>query len=318
MQYVNVGPERIGNYRIDGELGRDATGVVYEARHLVLPRRAVVKVMETAEPRPLAVQLLREACILEALEHPGIVRVFESGLLPDRRPWFAHERVEGATVADLLAEGPLEAPHAVVLVRDIAEVLEHAHRRGVVHCGLRPDRIVITGRTRGFPLCIADWSDARIHDTASPGPVLVDRAYAAPEQIDGGPIDDRVDVFSLGVIAYQVLTGVVPTLAPPAIDEYGNTQYMPAQVRAPKAPPELTSLVDQMIAYDRWDRPSSAEVHAELVQLAHDLAPPAPRPPSDLRIRRPRWTPEVPFSERAAEPSSATEAAAEDTPEKPS
>jgi serine/threonine-protein kinase len=295
--------QRIGNYRIDGELGRDATGVVYEARHLVLPRRAIVKVMEEVQPRPLAIQLLREACILEALEHPGTVRVYESGLLPDRRPWFACERVDGATVEDLLARsiGPqaLEPEHAVVLLRDLAEVLEHAHRRGIVHCGLRPDRIVITGRSRGFPLCIVDWSDARVHDTTAPLPEIVAREYAAPELIAGErSLDDRVDVFSLGVIAYRALTGEMPF---ETITADGEAQHMPTAVRAAEAPPELTGLVDSMLAWERFDRPSSAEVHAELAQLAIELVEPVPTPSGSLRIRRPRWTPALPVGDNDVE-----------------
>jgi len=285
--------QRIGNYRIDGELGRDGTGAVYEARHLVLPRRAIVKVMESVQPRPLAIQLLREACLLEALEHPGIIRVYESGLLPDRRPWFACEHVGGATAADLLAGGPLEPSHAVVLLRDIAEVLDHAHRRGVMHCGLRPDRIVITGRSRGFPLCIVDWSDARVHDTTAPLPDLDVRDYAAPELIAGETsLDDRVDVFSLGVIAYHALAGELPS---ETITATGEVQHMPCELRAPEAPPELTSLVDSMLAWERFDRPSIAEVHADLVQFALELAEPAaPRVSGSMRIRRPRWTPAMP------------------------
>jgi serine/threonine-protein kinase len=311
---------RIGNYRLIEERGRDASGVVHEARHIVLPRKAIVKVMETSEARPLALQLLREACILEALEHPGIVRVYESGLLPDRRPWFAHELVEGATVDDLVSAGPVEPSHAVILLRDIADVLEHAHRRGIVHCNLRPDLIVITGRTRGFPLCIVDWSDARAHDTSSRGPVPVLREYVAPELVQGGAIDDRVDVFSLGVIAYQALTGVLPFDGQTqATDADGAPQHVPTTVRCPEVPPALTTLVDQMLAADRWDRPSSAEVHAELTELALELAEPPPVAPqgAGMRMRKPRWTPSIPMSDADSD-LSAFDAIVIDAPEKSS
>jgi serine/threonine protein kinase len=305
--------ERIGNYRIDGERGRDAAGVTYEARHLVLPRRALIRVPHARESSPSAVQLLREACILEALEHPGVIRVYESGLLlPDRRPWFAHECVEGATVDDMFAAAPLEPAHAAALLRDLAEVLDHAHRRGVIHCGLRPDLVVVTGRARGFPLCIADWADARIHDTSSPAPALTIRDYAAPELIRGDAIDDRADVFALGVIAYQALGGELPFGgagggAPRGIDD-GTRQHVPTAVRSPDAPPELTGLVDQMLAWDRWDRPSSGEALAELTWLADAIGEPAPRPSGAIRIRRPRWTPShhltSPGADAAAVPES--------------
>jgi serine/threonine-protein kinase len=294
---VNI--ERIGNYSIVAERGRDATGCVFEARHLVLPRRAIVKVMDGSEPRYLAIQLLREACILEALEHPGVVRVFEAGLLAERRPWFAQEHVEGESVEELLAKGALAPLRAVELVRDIADVLEHAHRRGIVHCGLRPEGIVVTGRSRGFSLCIVDWSDARTHDTASRGALPALREYVAPELVAGAAIDDRMDVFSLGVIAYQALTGALPfdgVTAAKTAD--GVAHHVPTEVRCPEAPPELTTLVDQMLSTAPWDRPSTAEVHAELVQLALDLAEPPPVSASGagiVRIRKPRWTPSMPM-----------------------
>jgi serine/threonine-protein kinase len=302
--------ERIGNYRIDGERRRDATSIVYEARHLVLPRRAFIKVMNEADVRPAAIQLLREACILEALEHPGIIRVFESGLLPDRKPWFAYERVEGATVGDLWPSGPLDPPHAAALLRDIADILEHAHRRGVVHCSLRPDRIVVTGRARGFPLCIADWADARVHDTSAPVRAAGSIEYSAPELVKGDMIDDRVDIFSLGVIAYQALTGNLPTAS-----DLRSHQVL-TEVHCPDAPPPLTGLVDQMLAWDRFDRPSSAEVKAELTQLAADLAEPESRAPGVVRIRKPRWTPSLSFDSGepdivAIDTSDATDASGE-------
>jgi serine/threonine-protein kinase len=289
--------DRIGNYRIDCERSRSASGAVYEAHHLVLPRRAIIKVMEVQASRSAAVQLLREACILEALEHPGVIRVYESGLLPDRRPWFAHERVDGSTVADMLGLGPLDPGAAAGLLRDLAEILEHAHRRGVIHAGLRPERIAATGRTRGFPLCIVDWSDARTHDTSAPPPVFAFPDYAAPELVNGDAVDDRADVFALGVIAYQALTGELPfdgvwiaTVAD------GTTQHVPTEVRCPEAPPELTGLVDQMLAWDRWDRPSSAEAHEAFTQLAADLSP-APPGRTIVQIRKPKWTPALPVGE---------------------
>ncbi|HUS30037.1 MAG TPA: serine/threonine-protein kinase [Kofleriaceae bacterium] len=288
--------DRIGNYRIDRERRRDADSVVYEARHLVLPRRAFVKVMHEVSPQALAVQLLREACILEALDHPGSVRVYESGLIPERRAWFAYERVDGSTVRDMLLNGPLDPAAAAAMLRDIAEILDHAHRRGVVHCGLKPENIVVAGRTRGFPLCITDWSDARAHDTSAPARLFGPADYTAPELVNGDAVDDRADIFALGVIAYQALTGDMPfdgvwiaTVAD------GSTQHVPTEVRCPDAPPQLCQLVDQMLAWDRFDRPSSFEAKAELAQLAADISEPHPQSAGVVRIRKPKWTPSLPL-----------------------
>jgi serine/threonine protein kinase len=290
--------DRIGLYVIDSELATDATGVTYRAVHQVLPRRAVVKVMHAASvyppviKQPLAVHVLREACILEAVHHPGVVRLYESGLLADRRPWFARELVEGATVQSVLSPGSIERIDAIVLLRDVADVLQHAYRRGIIHCGLRPDRIVLSGRSRGYPICITEWADARAHDAAPHGPYAPSPAswhYTSPELACGDPLDDRTDVFSLGVIAYQLFTGTLPF-----DDGIGHdSQLVPAEVHCPDVPRELTGLVDSMLAYDRWDRPSMAEVHGDLAWLAEVLATPVASPPQIVRIRRPRWTPNV-------------------------
>lgn len=291
--------DRIGLYSIESELATDATGISYRAVHQVLPRRAIVKVMHAASvyppaiKQPLAVHVLREACILEALHHPGVIRLYESGLLPDRRPWFAREMVIGASVADMLDPSvAIERIDAVVLLRDVADVLDHAYRRGIIHCGLRPDRIVLTGRSRGYPICITEWGDARAHDAAPLGPYApspASWAYTSPELASGDPIDDRTDVFSLGVIAYQLFTGQRPFDGDAMMHD---TQHVPTEVRCSDVPRELTGLIDSMLAYDRWDRPSMAEVHGDLSWLADQLAPVA-QSPQIVRIRRPRWTPNV-------------------------
>ena len=283
--------ERIGEYRIVGEIARTPQAVSYDAVHLVLPRRALVKVM-VAPTEKLAIKALREPFFMETLQHPGVARVYESALLPDRRPWFARELVEGSTLAMRLGIGSVDRHEIIVLLRDVAEVLAHAHQRGVIHCGLRPNRITLTGNARGYPVCIADWSDARAHD-AAPVPYVPTPGgwpYAAPEQVAGDRVDDRADVFALGVIAYQLLTGALPFDHGAVSMRDAAIQHVPTEVRCPDAPRELTGLVDQMLALDRWDRPSCAEVRADLTWLVEALAT------SVLRLRKPRWTPQVTFT----------------------
>lgn len=286
--------DRIGEYRIERELGRSNGSVELDAYHLVLPRRAVIKV---SAAQPVSMTVLREACILEALAHPGVVRVYEAGLTVDRRPYFAREVVHGTTIASTLAPGAIDRVDVVALLRDVADILAHAHGRGVVHGHLRPDRILMTGRTRLFPLCIIDWSDARAHDaqTAPPVPTVASWYYTAPEVAAGDAIDDRADVFSLGVIAYRLLTGVLPFEGPVAVASDGTTQHVPTEVRCPEAPRELTQLVDQMLAADHWDRPSSGEALEVLRWLSEVLAVPAATAKGQLRIRKPRWTPALDF-----------------------
>lgn len=276
--------ERIGDYQIEHEL---APGLLYRGVHSVLPRRALIKVARDPQD---SVAVLREACILAALPHPGIVRVYETGRFADGRTWFAREVVEGLTLAGTFVLGAIEPAVATSMIRDLADVLAYAHQRGVIHGGITPEKLVVAGRNRGFPMCITDWSHARTHDTQQMPPTE-HTLYTAPEVATGGVIDDRIDVFALGVVAYRALTGEMP---------FEGDDIVPAAELSPKLPRELTSLIDQMLAYERWDRPSAAEARAELGRAAMALATMRPEDAAEpLRIRKPRWTPQVVVSPRA-------------------
>lgn len=281
--------ERVGEYRIVSEVASTAAATTYIAVHAVLPRRAMLKVMASATHR-IAVRALREAYYLETMDHPGIARLYESALLPDRRPWFAREIVEGPTLATLFTRPrPANAMELVERLRALAEILSHAHQRGIVHGSLRPDRVILTRRPRGFTLCICDWSDARAHD-AAPTPFVPHPGawhYAAPEVVTGDVVDDRADVFAMGVIAYKLLTGQLPFERGAIQARSDREQHVPTGMRAPGAPREFTAIVDQMLSYDRWDRPSSTEVCKDLGWLVEAMSA------AQLRIRRPRWTPQV-------------------------
>jgi len=320
--------DRIGNYRVECELGPTGAGLLLLAHHLVLPRVAILKVVHSAFARvqQFVLQTLREACILEAIAHPGVPIVYESGVLKDRRPWFALEAITGTTLEELLAAsvtGVLSVLEVAALVRDLAGVLEHAHGRGVIHRGLRPERVVSTPDRR-HPLCIPDWSEAIAHDATShlPQSSLDSSAhYVAPELAQQAAgrgnerVDDRVDMFALGVIAYRTLTGRLPfTLVRDAAPHVATHDLRP------EAPLELAMLVDALLSTDRFDRPRASEVRAALDRLLTTLPAPKPRVATrrtaplmripaaaavrghqdvvsqdSLRLRRPRWTPDVPY-----------------------
>jgi serine/threonine protein kinase len=242
---------RVANYRIGVDLG----GGRHEAEHVVLPRHAIVKTVPDALAwiKPMRIAVMREACILEALQHPGVPRLYETGRLDDGRPWFAFEDVDGTSLTDLGRGRNLGLAELIGLLRDVTDILEHAHRRGIIHGGLHPDRILMTDRA--FPVTIDDWSTARPHDAPAAIPSLPlpnARRYAAPELAHCDSIDDRADIYALGMIAREAL----PAGAPAA----------------------LVALIEQMTADHPWDRPSASEVHA-----AVELIP--------VTLLRPRWTP---------------------------
>jgi serine/threonine-protein kinase len=318
--------QRIGNYRIECQLAATGSVLLFLGQHLVLPRRAILKVIRPgyATDQPLVIQTLREACILEAIAHPGVPVVYEAGCLHDRRPWFAFEATSGPTLETLLASGPFQVADVAALLRDIAEILQHVHRRGVTHRGLRPDGIVITAGGP-YPLCISDWSEAIAHDAMHVRRQVPEasRSYCAPEVLrrsSGGTdnlVDARVDVFSLGVIAHHALTGTLPFA-----DGVGAEPYMPSHERRPDAPRGLTALIDSMLAFDQRDRPCGSEVCAAAERLftiasqkpvlAAPTGAPAAVSPVSLeglmapakrqQPRRPRWTPELPYAETTAAP----------------
>lgn len=246
---------RIGDYVVDRELAVEASAVRYLATHVVLPRQAHVKVTH-AGSRTAAVHVLREACILEALSHPGIPRVHECGVLGDRRPWAAVERMPGISLELLAAEAPLALSDVVVALRDVADILRHAHDRGVVHRALTAAVIVRTQR-RASRYAITAWGDACALDTAG-----------------GVAVDPRDDVAALGAIAFQALTGLVPD---------GRT----LAAHCPAAPAELISLIDEMAA-EPVARPVASDVYDRAFWLCDTLDAP-------LR-ERPRWTPAQGFT----------------------
>ncbi|HEU0031213.1 MAG TPA: hypothetical protein VFQ53_11310 [Kofleriaceae bacterium] len=238
----NTGPRpgaRIGDYTLVRELPARLTVLAFVAEHTMLPRAARLVVVHPAfANHPAAsVQMMREACIVEALAHPAVPRLYECGLTPDRRPWMAIEIIDGPTIEELAAEAPLSVGDVLAVLRDIAAILEHAHGRGVIHRGVRPDAIAVGEHG----LQLTDWGDAVIADTlASPGE----------------PLDGRGDIFALGVVAHQVLA--------------------PDQRRGPHANAGLVALIDRMLARVPGDRPTAAEVRAEADDLIDELLFPPP------------------------------------------
>jgi serine/threonine protein kinase len=252
-----VAGTRLGEFVISDSIGARGTGHIYKATHLVLPRRATIHVLPAAEglARSVVLDLLREACIVDAVDHPGMPRIFECGMLPDRRAWIASELIEGVTVSHLLETRRVSINEVIAIVRDVAEILAESHRRGLVHCSVAPSSIVIPAQPRRFALCLVDWVAARVHDSTAPLPMVVGGRYVAPEQASAVAVSDRSDVYSLGRIGRDLLDCADST----------------------DVPPMFAALLDSMVAEDPQTRPSSAEVRNTAVWLATQLAPASDR-----------------------------------------
>lgn len=241
---------RIGDYVVERQVAYAESAIVYFATHVVLPRQAHIKVTHPGS-RTAAIQLLREACILEALSHPGVPRVHECGVLADRRPWCAIEPLSGVALDQFTAGAPVALSDLVVALRDVSDILRHAHERGIVHRRLTASAILRIQRRRSA-FAIEDWTDARTLDAAADGDHTV---------------DTRDDIRALGEIAFRALTGSVPAAG------------ASSTVQCTAAPAELTALIDQMLGSPE-SRPTSADIYDRSQWLCDTLetAPTLERP----------------------------------------
>ena len=209
---------QLGRYEIVAELGRGAMGAVFRARDPKIDRAVAIKTIAVPafskhDAEHYRQRFFREAQAAGRMSHPGIVTIFDVGEdETSHTPFIVMECVEGNSLDRLVATastGRLPRDMALKLLRQIAEALDYAHRQGIVHRDIKPANVMVT--TEGQPK-IADFGIAKLAmaETTLPGHVVGTPAYMSPEQLNGKAVDGRSDLFSLGVIAYWLLTGVKP------------------------------------------------------------------------------------------------------------
>ena len=250
-------------YALEEIIGRGGMADVYRATDRLLLRQVAVKLVREATEPGVRERFVDEARTLASLNHTGLITLLDAGILDDR-PFLVMELVEGPTLSGRIAQGPMEPERVRVIGRQLAAALGHAHGQGVVHRDVKPSNVLLCGDDR---VLLADFGIARLvgsaqHHTRTGGTVG-SPAYLSPEQVAGEEVGPEADVFSLGLVLLECLTGV---------RAYSGSAIEVALARLHRAPeipdgvePAWRSLISRMTRRDPAERPTATEVATLLV-----------------------------------------------------
>ncbi len=280
------GTEAAG-YRIERFVARGGMGVVYEATQLSLERRVALKVIahDLGDDVRFRERFQREARSGAAIDHPNILPVYETGELPDGSLFLALRFVDGPDLGSLLRErGPLDVAEAVAILVQIANALDAAHERGLVHRDVKPANVLLEAHRQGWHAYLADFGLAKPAEASGeqtqPGEMLGTVDYMAPEQINGEHVDGRADVYSFGCLVYRCLC------SEPPYKRETRTATLLAHVNAPVPKPSeavkgLPSPLDIVVARAMEKEPAKRAASAGALmrwaaaQLKLDVQAPA-------------------------------------------
>ena len=273
---AGAGPRKYGRFEVVAELGRGAMGVVYRAQDAALGRTVAIKTIAltgSAVDQDLhEARFMLEARAAGSISHPSIVTIYDVGREGDVA-YIAMELLEGNELRNLIRWGTLTPAESVKIAAVVAEALAFAHERGVVHRDVKPGNIMVLADGR---VKLMDFGIARLNENAvktQTGTLLGSPQYMSPEQIGGHGVDARTDVFSLGVVLYEMLTGVKPFAGEDVttlLFSIANMAAKPPRHVAPHLPPVIDYIIARALKKNPDERYQNA---AELAADLHECAP---------------------------------------------
>jgi len=303
---------KAGPWIVERELGRGGMGAVYAVVHEEIGKRAALKVVHgrLLGPGFNADRMLLEAKVVNQVGHPNIVDIFETGKLPDGRPYIVMERLEGLALSDRADEGKILPDQVIAILLQVCDALIASHAAGVIHRDLKLDNVFLVDNVDdpSTPkVKLLDWGIAKVIDTVTnrtvrhtiEGQLVGTPQYLSPEQARGAEVTPQCDVYSLGVMAYELFLEQLP------FEAETSAEIMAMHLRAtpppprdmwPDIPPQLETLILTMLAKQPEHRPTMLEiarslegVRAELDRRCHqqidvvDLPQPVIIPPRATR-----------------------------------
>jgi len=294
-------------YRIDRFVARGGMGAVFAGQHLILQTDLAIKLVHIDDQAVTASRFLREARLACSVRHPNLVQIMDCGVFAERWGYLVMEFLNGQTLASLLSTGPMDPLRVCQLGAQMARGLTAIHERGIVHCDMKPRNVLLVSQD-GQPDCvkIIDFGIARSFSLSEPPPasspvgsepvsaalpnskehsvptqsVMGTTAgtphYMSPEQCQGSPLDGRSDMYALGCVLYEMLSGAVPFDGQTVEEIFDAHLLAPVPPLAPRSapppPPSLEQLILRMLAKSPAARfPSMREVEAQLRQEAELL-----------------------------------------------
>jgi tRNA A-37 threonylcarbamoyl transferase component Bud32 len=272
----------VGPWRIEGELGRGGMSTVYAVMHTEIGKRAALKVVHShvLSAEFPAAKVLLEAQVVNRIEHSSIVDIFENGTLPDGRPYLVMERLHGCSLEQQISNGRLTADEVIGILLQMCAALTAAHSARIVHCDLKPENVFLVDNSEapGWRVKLLDWGIARIvapRARAGRAEMAVGTPrYISPEQVQGKEPSPASDIYSLGVMAYELFLEEQLFVGDSTVEIlklHLNAEPSPPEEIWPGIPQTLSELLLSMLSKKPAERPTAMAVATALMVVRDEL-----------------------------------------------